>query len=377
MRIYVYVFDRDYKDVDVGNEYRDYISDEIIPEIFSNEDYICISYYVDNDVFGKVWQGEGTKYIYETTDNLDIIITNMFYACDENISRTYIESINAFTEQCIRRINPDDEDILVEYDTSADTSDDELKNQFTRTDRKKLEESLNNQANSFFIGQGNYKSMITHIVEYHDPISFVYEPINISEFDDVFSQDEKENTNDEVVYINNGIFNDFIFHVSNKIKDSEGKSLRFRDAVTRGFIGIKVTISDKESPKVKYTVIYSDELENYDTKKLNDKSAELNSEQNTLEDEVSDDEDSEDYYFIDSDSRYLTEEDLVGLSSDDLVFARNEIYARHGYIFKDSLLVEYFNSKDWYVPRLTGDEFDDAVFNSFEKKNIEFIKSHE
>ncbi len=83
------------------------------------------------------------------------------------------------------------------------------------------------------------------------------------------------------------------------------------------------------------------------------------------------------YYFADSDSRYLTEDDLVGLSKDDLAYARNEIYARHGYIFKEERFSWYFNTRTWYVPKYTGEEFDDSVFNEFERKNIEFIKSHE
>ena len=83
------------------------------------------------------------------------------------------------------------------------------------------------------------------------------------------------------------------------------------------------------------------------------------------------------YYFADSDSRYLTEDDLKGLSKDDLAYARNEIYARHGYIFNDPGFNKYFNSRTWYVPRYTAEEFDDSVFNDFERKNIEFIKSFE
>ena len=86
---------------------------------------------------------------------------------------------------------------------------------------------------------------------------------------------------------------------------------------------------------------------------------------------------STEYYFIDSDSRYLTEDDLAGLSKDDLAYARNEIYARHGYIFQEAMFSNYFKTRTWYVPKYTGAEFDDSVFNEYERKNIEFIKSHE
>ena len=86
---------------------------------------------------------------------------------------------------------------------------------------------------------------------------------------------------------------------------------------------------------------------------------------------------NDDYIFPDSDTRFLTEDDITRLSMDELAFARNEIYARRGYIFKDQLFVDYFMAKEWYVPQYTGDEFDDSVFNQYEKKNIEFIKNHE
>ena len=55
-----------------------------------------------------------------------------------------------------------------------------------------------------------------------------------------------------------------------------------------------------------------------------------------------------DYIFPDSDSRYLTDEDLAGYSSDQLELAKNEIYARHGRKFVTQRIADYFNSKSWY-----------------------------
>ena len=65
------------------------------------------------------------------------------------------------------------------------------------------------------------------------------------------------------------------------------------------------------------------------------------------------------------------------MDSDTLALGRNEIYARHGYIFQDPMFVNYFNSKSWYKPQYTGDQFDDSVFNDYERANIQFILSHE
>lgn len=84
-----------------------------------------------------------------------------------------------------------------------------------------------------------------------------------------------------------------------------------------------------------------------------------------------------DFIFPRSDSAMLTESDIAGMDSDTLALGRNEIYARHGYIFQDPMFVNYFNSKSWYKPQYTGDQFDDSVFNDYERANIQFILSHE
>lgn len=84
------------------------------------------------------------------------------------------------------------------------------------------------------------------------------------------------------------------------------------------------------------------------------------------------------YIFPDSDSRYLTEDELIDLDSDALKLARNEIFARHGYIFKDKGLQEYFNSTTWYKGAVGGEDFDmEKEFNDFEKANVALIGSIE
>ena len=44
-------------------------------------------------------------------------------------------------------------------------------------------------------------------------------------------------------------------------------------------------------------------------------------------------------------TRYINENDLSGLDSWDLKVFRNEIYARHGYIFNTSEMVNYFSKQ--------------------------------
>lgn len=82
------------------------------------------------------------------------------------------------------------------------------------------------------------------------------------------------------------------------------------------------------------------------------------------------------YIFADSDSAYLSESQLKNLTKDQLKYARNEIYARHGRKFTDTSIQAYFNGKSWYVPSYEPEQFDkieESVFNDYEKKNIELI----
>lgn len=87
------------------------------------------------------------------------------------------------------------------------------------------------------------------------------------------------------------------------------------------------------------------------------------------------------YVIPDSDSRYITEEDLNKLSEYEVLLARNEIYARHGRIFNNEELNEYFTSKSWYNPTVAGADFTEeyaaSVFNEFEITNITTIVQYE
>ena len=60
-----------------------------------------------------------------------------------------------------------------------------------------------------------------------------------------------------------------------------------------------------------------------------------------------------------------------------LMYARNEIYARHGYIFNDPELRAYFEGKSWYKGTVSSENFSSSVFNTYEYKNISFLKKHQ
>ncbi|SFR64832.1 YARHG domain-containing protein [[Clostridium] aminophilum] len=67
----------------------------------------------------------------------------------------------------------------------------------------------------------------------------------------------------------------------------------------------------------------------------------------------------------------LSDTDLADFSAQELTYARNEIYARHGYLFKSRELNKYFNSQTWYIPNPS---FDGTLYG-VEKDNVLFIKN--
>lgn len=72
-----------------------------------------------------------------------------------------------------------------------------------------------------------------------------------------------------------------------------------------------------------------------------------------------------------------TEQNLSALDSYGLKITRNEIYARHGRIFNDQELQEYFQRQNWYVPQISSNDFDDSCLNEVEKYNIQLISTYE
>lgn len=79
-------------------------------------------------------------------------------------------------------------------------------------------------------------------------------------------------------------------------------------------------------------------------------------------------------YFFPSDRQLITTEHLQFLTKDEVALLRNEIYARHGYIFNSDKYSKYFSSKSWYVPN---PYFDESMFNDIERINKTTIVEYE
>ena len=65
------------------------------------------------------------------------------------------------------------------------------------------------------------------------------------------------------------------------------------------------------------------------------------------------------------------------LDSYGLKITRNEIFARHGRMFNDQELQEYFKRQQWYVPQIAANDFDTSCLNEVEKYNVNIISVYE
>lgn len=79
-------------------------------------------------------------------------------------------------------------------------------------------------------------------------------------------------------------------------------------------------------------------------------------------------------YLFPSDQKLITETDLEGLTAEEVALIRNEIYARHGYIFQNEVYREYFGEKDWYTP---DPNFTVDSLNAVETANKDFLVKYE
>jgi hypothetical protein len=70
----------------------------------------------------------------------------------------------------------------------------------------------------------------------------------------------------------------------------------------------------------------------------------------------------------------ITDETLGAMFAEDLRVLRNEVYARHGRIFKDAELQKYFAAQAWYKPN---PDFKDDMLNEIEAKNLAKIREAE
>jgi hypothetical protein len=79
--------------------------------------------------------------------------------------------------------------------------------------------------------------------------------------------------------------------------------------------------------------------------------------------------------------RLIRPEELMSLSVGELELMRNEIYARHGWIFRRPDLRNYFESQPWYRARSDNAYYSnrqvEAELTPIERRNLQIIISRE
>lgn len=76
---------------------------------------------------------------------------------------------------------------------------------------------------------------------------------------------------------------------------------------------------------------------------------------------------------FETDKKYYTKEEFENEPMLVIHLAKNEIYARHGYTFADKDLYNYFMGCIWYSPTCDSTNFDDSIFNEYERANLEIL----
>ena len=136
----------------------------------------------------------------------------------------------------------------------------------------------------------------------------------------------------------------------------------------------KVTVKDG---KIESEVYFNGNDENYENEypvlKKQIKTHTLNEGMIWEASEVVDADAEGEYVFPNSDTEYLSYEEVSAKSDEELLWGRNEIYARHGYIFQDESIRQHFENTDWYQGTVSSDQFDTSVFNDYELSNIDLI----
>ena len=80
-------------------------------------------------------------------------------------------------------------------------------------------------------------------------------------------------------------------------------------------------------------------------------------------------------YLFDTDKTVYSASDFSGLSPEVIHIAKNEIYARHGYSFKDKDIYNYFMGQIWYSPSILPKDFTEDIFTETEVKNLDMLNS--
>lgn len=112
----------------------------------------------------------------------------------------------------------------------------------------------------------------------------------------------------------------------------------------------------------------TDETDKNEEVEINDTLSDKDTGENV---DYTDEEEAKGEFLFPSDSVLITDEELEKLDDKKIELIKNEIYARHGYIFTNQALKKYFESFSWYKPN---DDYSPKLLNQTEKANLKIIK---
>lgn len=80
------------------------------------------------------------------------------------------------------------------------------------------------------------------------------------------------------------------------------------------------------------------------------------------------------YLLPESETKWLTFDDLIGYNIYEITYMRNEIYARHGYTFEDEQFRNHFHQQSWYVSRHANESIQ---LSELEQHNVNVLRAYE
>lgn len=329
-------------------------------------------------------------------DNLNEKFLNEFSLADESpisdgqTRRAYV-SVNGnglvnidFDESGIKAIGWTGENVEINDQTTSEEDKDEdvLSNNNSTTIPDYCEIvfedeygsiTYNNTNSGYYFGiadNSSKKIRFSEPEEYNEIISKLAEMSEYTQVEIVyFEEDDRYDNLDEVfrMYLNDMYNDDYYsmpaFIILAEFFRNDGTidySIKASDSIwdyftEDGFMGICAKTQNYDRPDVGFVNVLVDAFESV----VDDSSNQTYSE-----------------YIIDgSDSGYFDESYLYGFTADECRLARNEIYARHGKIFQDESLQQYFNSRTWYTPEY--DDVPDSMLNQWELENVKTIINYE
>ncbi len=215
----------------------------------------------------------------------------------------------------------------------------------------------------YYVYKANSEVLSSNSISYYvKALDLKYEPLIIKKIDTILSKDS--NAENLVLnledHLTNSDFNDLAKNVYVKCaEDSFNKSdyeatwVYLDKACEHEFVETDFKYYDELVTDYDYDYDYSNDTSSYPS---------YNS--------------YNEYIIYDSDCRYLSASELSYYTSEELGYIRNEIFARHGYVFKQTKYKNYFNSMSWYYPdySYSGNL---STLNSYEYYNVELIKDLE